>query len=243
MTSTSSRLILIRHGESLWNREQRFTGWADVDLTVEGVAQMQAAAHALCDAGIDIYLAFSSVLRRCIRSQWILLEAMGCIWVPQVLDWRLNERHYGALTGRLKSDAEREYGHTAVQTWRRAYDAAPPAIDAAAAAHVTIDRRYAHLRSDQIPVGESLQQTVARVSSLWQQSISAAFRTNRSVAIVGHGNSLRALIKILEDLSDDEIVSVEVGNGVPIIYELDAKLMPKHKSVLAVPPGSVSEVL
>ncbi|MGJ7505597.1 MULTISPECIES: 2,3-bisphosphoglycerate-dependent phosphoglycerate mutase [unclassified Variovorax] len=243
MTASSSRLILIRHGESLWNREQRFTGWADVDLTAQGVGQMQGAARALSDAGVDIDLAFSSVLRRCIRSQWILLEAMDCIWVPQVLDWQLNERHYGALTGRLKSEAEREYGHAAVQMWRRAYDAAPPPMDIAATAHVTIDRRYADLQSDQIPVGESLRQTVARVRSLWQQSISPAFRTHRSVAVVGHGNSLRALIKILEDLSDDEIVSVEVGNGTPIVYEFDAKLKPKHKLVLAVPPRRTSEIL
>jgi 2,3-bisphosphoglycerate-dependent phosphoglycerate mutase len=234
VTRISSRLILIRHRESLWNREQHFTGWADVDLTAEGVVQMQDAARVLRDAGVDIDLTFSSVLRRCIRSQWILLESMHCIWVPQVLDWRLNERHYGALTGRLMSEAEMEYGHATVQMWRRSYATAPLAIDAAAAAHVAIDRRYAQLRSDQIPVGESLQQTVARVRTLWQQSISTAFRTSRSVAVVGHGNSLRALIKILEDLSNDEIIGVEVGNGTPIVYELD---------VLAVPPRRASEIL
>ena len=239
----STRLILVRHGESQWNRDSRFTGWADVDLTAQGIVQMRGAARALREAGIDFDLAYSSVLHRCIRSLWILLEAMDCTWVPQILDWRLNERHYGALTGRSKSDAELQYGEATVLRWRRSYYAQPPALDAAAAAYITIDRRYAGLAPGDIPVGESLQQTVVRVREVWQQSISIALRANRSVAIIGHGNSLRALIKTVENLSDADIVRVEVDNGVPIVYELDAELQPYCKRVLSVAPRRTSEIL
>ena len=238
-----AQLILVRHGESRWNLEQRFTGWADIDLTAEGEQQMRAAGLALRQAGIALDQTYSSVLRRCIRSQWILLEAMECFWVPQILDWRLNERHYGALTGRDKALAEREYGPAAVLHWRRSYTAQPPAIDAAAAVFVSIDRRYAGLAAGDIPVGESLQQTVARVHDVWHESIAKSLRTGKTVAIVGHGNSLRALIKIVEGLSDAEITGVEVGNGTPLIYEFDATLQLRGKRTLTAAPNQSSEIL
>ncbi len=242
MTGSAS-LILVRHGESQWNREQRFTGWADVDLTDEGIAQMRGAATALHNADLGFDVSYSSVLRRCIRSQWVLLDTMNCMWVPQVLDWRLNERHYGALTGCMKSDAVRVYGEAVVHCWRRSFDAEPPPIDAAAAAHVAIDRRYATVAVSEIPVSESLCQTVGRVRSVWQQSIAPALHAGRRVAVVGHGNGLRALTKIIEGVPDDDIAHVEVGNGVPIIYELDGALKPLRKRVLPMPLGRPSEIL
>ncbi|MES2188171.1 MAG: 2,3-bisphosphoglycerate-dependent phosphoglycerate mutase [Pseudomonadota bacterium] len=239
--------MLIRHGESLWNRDQRFTGWADVDLTDEGVAQMRDAAAVLHDNGITIDVAFSSVLLRCIRSLWTLLDAAHCPWVPQVLDWRLNERHYGALTGQSKPEAEQTHGKAAVRHWRRGYDARPPLLDAAAGAaateNVTIDRRYAGVPPGALPTGESLHDTVVRVRQVWQQSMAPVLHGHTTAVVVGHGNSLRALIKLLEDVSDQDIVGVEVGNASPIVYDLDARLKPVHKRVLAVAARRPSEIL
>ncbi|WP_326539666.1 2,3-bisphosphoglycerate-dependent phosphoglycerate mutase [Pseudorhodoferax sp.] len=216
------QLVLVRHGESEWNRTQRFTGWADVGLTAAGQAQMRAAAVALRQAGIGIDAAFCSVLRRCTASQWILLDTLERTWVPQLADWRLNERHYGGLTGRSKAQAEREHGLAAVQRWRRSYDAVPPPMDARATACVPIDGRYAGLAAAQIPAGESLQQTVARVDQVWRQRIAPMLATHATVAVVGHGNSLRALMKTVECLSDDAIASVEVANAEPVVYAFDA---------------------
>jgi 2,3-bisphosphoglycerate-dependent phosphoglycerate mutase len=238
-----AQLTLLRHGESLWNLEQRFTGWADVDLTPEGIAQMRGAAAALRAAGLEFDLAFTSVLKRCIRSQWVVLDALDCMWLPQVLDWRLNERHYGALTGRRKADAVQAHGEGTVKRWRRSYDAQPPAMDAAAAAWVPIDRRYAALQAGEIPASESLRQTVARVQAAWSDSIAPALRRGQRVLVTGHGNGLRALIKILEGVSDEAIVSVEVPNAAPIVYALDGKLQVLHKRTLPVPDRNASEIL
>jgi 2,3-bisphosphoglycerate-dependent phosphoglycerate mutase len=237
------RLILIRHGESQWNFEQRFTGWADVDLTPDGVQQMRTAALALQQEGIEPDLLYSSVLRRCIRSSWELLDALDRMWLPQILDWRLNERHYGALTGRSKPLAEQEFGVAAVLRWRRSYAGQPPALDAAAAAWVKTDQRYDAVPPHALPASESLEQTVERVRRVWQDSIAPALLTAKTVAIVGHGNSLRALIKIIEGLSDTEIASVEVSNGTPYVYELDAALRAQAKHILAVPLRRASEIL
>lgn len=237
------RLILIRHGESEWNREDRFTGWADVGLTAEGMAQMQGAALALREAGIAVDLAYSSVLGRCVRSLWVLLEALECVWMPQRLDWRLNERHYGGLTGQSKSQAEAAYGAEAVRRWRRSFDAEPPALSDSAQEHIAIDRRYAGVPPERIPTGESLKQTVERVREVWQQSIVPSMQTNRSVAVIGHGNSLRALIKVIEGRADAEIAQLEVGNGTPIVYALTADFEPKDKWILPVRPRRASEIL
>ncbi len=241
-----SRLILVRHGESAWNRDQRFTGWADVDLTAEGVAQMHDAARALVAHGLAIDAAFSSVLLRCTRSLWELLDAADCTWVPRVLDWRLNERHYGALTGRSKPEAELTHGKEAVRRWRRGYDARPPLLDAdadATAQYIPLDGRYADVPPDSLPMGESLHDTVQRVQAVWQDLLAPALRQPQTVVVVGHGNSLRALIKILEGVSDEDIVAVEVGNASPVVYELDAALRPTARHVLAVPPRRASEIL
>lgn len=236
-------LTLVRHGESQWNLEQRFTGWADVDLTPRGIEQMRSAGEALRRQGIELDLAYSSALTRCIRSLWVLLETLGCVWVPQRIDWRLNERHYGALTGCLKTQAEAEFGAAAVQRWRRTYDAQPPALDAASAEYVKLDRRYAGLAAGRIPSSESLRQTVARVSEAWQDSIVPALRMGQSVVIVAHGNSLRALTKLIEGLSDTEIAQVEIGNGEPCIYELDATLKVRGKCILTQATRSGSDIL
>lgn len=241
--AAGAQLTLLRHGESLWNREQRFTGWADVDLTLEGIAQMRGAAAALREARLEFDVAFTSVLKRCIRSQWVVLDALDCLWLPQVLDWRLNERHYGALTGRLKAEAVQAHGEAAVKRWRRSYDAQPPAMDAAAAAWVPIDRRYAALQAGELPASESLRQTVARVQAAWSDSIAPALKAGQRVLVTGHGNGLRALIKILEGVSDEAIVSVEVPNAAPIVYALDGKLRVLHKRTLPVPDRNASEIL
>jgi len=236
-------LVLVRHGESLWNLEQRFTGWADVDLTENGAAQMRDAATALREAGLEFDVAFSSVLRRCIRSQWVLLDALDRMWTPQVLDWRLNERHYGGLTGRLKTEAVKSYGATAVQQWRRSYDAHPPPLDGIAASYVPIDARYAALKPEQIPTSESLRQTVQRVRQVWLDSIAPALGGGQRVVVVGHGNGLRALIKVVENVSDDDIMSVEVPNGSPIVYQLERDLAVSRKRFLRVPERRRSEIL
>lgn len=241
--STFTRLILVRHGESRWNLEQRFTGWADVDLTADGERQMKTAGLALRQAGITLDLVYASVLRRCIRSAWLMLDAMDCMWLPPFLDWRLNERHYGALTGQSKVLAERTYGPAAVTAWRRSYTAQPPPVDAAASAFIRIDRRYAGLSAADLPAGESLQQTAERVQAVWQESIAPALRTGKTVAVIGHGNSLRALIKMVEGISDTGVTDVEVGNGAPIVYELDFALRLQRRHTLPAAPYRSSEIL
>ena len=236
-------LALIRHGESQWNRDNRFTGWADVDLTEEGIAQMRGAAASLQAAGWWFDLAYSSVLRRCIRSQWILMDATDCMWVPLIADWRLNERHYGALTGMEKSQAIQMYGADQVQRWRRSYAAQPPALTGEDSSISWVDRRYEGIPAAELPASESLQQTTARVQRVWERSIAAQLRAGRRVVVMAHGNSLRALVKLLEGVSDAEIASLEMPNAVPWIYELDADLRPVGKRVLEVSPRPVSEIL
>ena len=237
------RLILIRHGQSQWNLENRFTGWADVDLTEEGAQQMRDAAVALCQAGLRFDIAYTSMLRRCIRSQWILLDAMDRMWLPQVCDWRLNERHYGALTGLLKADAERIHGAAKVQQWRRSYEACPPPLMADDHAFARLDERYGALGPSQFPLAESLKQTVERVLPLWEMTLVPILKAGKQVLITAHGNSLRALIKHLDGMADRDVVALEVPNAVPLVYELDQDLVPIHRTWLAVPPRSASGIL
>ena len=241
--SSVSRLVLVRHGESQWNQEGRFTGWADVDLTDVGVLQMHEAAAALKAADITFDVAFTSVLRRCIRSQWILQEAMDCMWVPIIPDWRLNERHYGDLTGQLKDDVVRIHGQDLVNQWRRAYDAAPPPLVELKDSPVQIDRRYRTLLPEQLPSGESLHQTVHRVDGVWRELIAPALRSDQQVLVMAHGNSLRALIKIIEGLSGEDCQSLEVPNAAPLIYELDDALAVRSKTQLTVEPRQSSTIL
>lgn len=240
---TMTQLTLIRHGQSEWNHEDRFTGWADVDLTADGLEQMRLAGRQLVDEDMEFDLAYTSVLRRCIRSQWTLLDAMDCMWLPQRFDWRLNERHYGALTGTLRSEAEAMYGEKAVWQWRRSYNDRPPAMPDGMAIHIERDRRYFDVPFAAIPRTESLRDTVKRVQAVWDDSITVSLRAGKRVLVVAHGNCLRALTKMLENLSDQEIASIEVPNAAPIIYTLDAQLKPARKRILPPTPQLVSGIL
>jgi 2,3-bisphosphoglycerate-dependent phosphoglycerate mutase len=236
------QLILIRHGESEWNRDNRFTGWADVGLTERGRAHMHDAGALLRREGLVADLAFTSLLSRCIRSQWALLEGMGRVWVPTVLDWRLNERHYGALTGLSKAAAIDTYGADAVQRWRRSFDVPPPLGAGEGAGYCVVDERYAHLQPGDIPQGESLAQVVDRVRPVWERGIADALRSQKRVVVTAHGNSLRALMKLIEHIEDSDIVHMEVANAVPIVFELDKELKVVRRFCLgtaATPPSGI----
>jgi 2,3-bisphosphoglycerate-dependent phosphoglycerate mutase len=238
-----SQLILVRHGESLWNRDNRFTGWADVGLTAEGRVHMQVAGRLLRQAGIGIDLGLTSVLSRCILSHAALLEGMGNIWVPTASDWRLNERHYGALTGLSKDAAVDLFGADAVQRWRRSFEIPPPTGGGDGDGYAIIDDRYGGIPPDQIPRGESLLQVVARVRQVWERCIAPALRTNRRVIVTAHGNSIRALMKMIEHIADDEIAFLEVPNAIPLVYELDKALQVVKKSSFGNPVTPRSEIL
>ena len=235
-------LILIRHGESVWNRAQRFTGWADIDLTEVGVAQMQIAGRLLREQGFDVDLAYTSALWRCIRSQSELLNAMERPDVPTIIDWRLNERHYGALTGMSKLAAVQQFGADAVHRWRRSYDAEPPQGQGDAAGHRVTDARRAS-PIDRVSDGESLKQVVDRVRPLWRDSIGPDVRAGKRVGVTGHGNSLRALMKLIENISDADIVSLEIPNAMPVVYELDAALEPVGRFFIGDAASSASQIL
>lgn len=227
-----SKLILVRHGESTWNLENRFTGWVDVDLTATGVQQAQHAGQLLKQAGLHFDLAYTSVLKRAIRTLWHIQDAMDLMWVPVVHSWRINERHYGALSGLNKAQTAAEYGDEQVLQWRRAFDIAPPALEADDPRTAYADPRYVKLSREEIPLTESLKDTIARVLPLWHSSIAPALQGGRTVALVAHGNSIRALIKYLEGISDADIVGLNIPNGVPLVYELDATLAVKDKRYL-----------
>jgi 2,3-bisphosphoglycerate-dependent phosphoglycerate mutase len=238
-----AQLILIRHGESVWNRDNRFTGWADADLTETGLEQMHNAGVLLRKEKLTVNAAYTSLLTRCIRSQWALLEGMARAWVPVACDWRLNERHYGALTGMSKAVAAQTFGAEAVYRWRRSYDAIPPFGDGDGDGYPILDERYDKLPVKEIPLGESLAQVVKRVQPLWDQSITDALRSGKKVVVTGHGNSLRALMKIIEGISDQDIVALEVPNAVPIVYEFDASLHLVGRVTLGTASTASSEIL
>ena len=223
------KLVLIRHGESSWNLENRFTGWADVDLTPTGVEQAQNAGRLLHAAGLDFDVAFTSVLKRATRTLWHCLDEMDRTWLPVVHSWRLNERHYGALQGLNKADMARQYGDAQVLIWRRSYDTPPPALEPTDPRSERGDVRYAGLSGDQVPLTECLKDTVNRVLPFWNESITAAMRAGQRVVVAAHGNSIRAMVKHLDAVSDTDIVGVNIPNGIPLVYELDANLRPvKH---------------
>ena len=220
------KIVLMRHGESTWNLDNRFTGWTDIDLTAKGEAEAKNAGKVLKDAGYTFDLAYTSVLKRAIRTLWLTMEEMDMVWVPVVNDWRLNERHYGALQGLDKAETAARYGDDQVLVWRRSYDTPPPPLapgDERTSAH---DPRYASLPASSIPLTECLKDTVARVMPAWDQEIAPAIRAGRQILISAHGNSLRALIKMLDGISDTDIVSLNIPNGRPLVYELDADLKP-----------------
>ncbi|MEX8191529.1 2,3-diphosphoglycerate-dependent phosphoglycerate mutase [Comamonas guangdongensis] len=220
------KLVLIRHGESTWNLENRFTGWTDVDLTATGVNQAKQAGQLLKAEGYDFDVAYTSVLKRATRTLWHVLDEMDRTWLPVVHSWRLNERHYGGLQGLNKADMAKQYGDAQVLVWRRSYDVPPPALEADDPRSERGDVRYAKLQPEQIPLTECLQDTVARVVPFWTESMAPAIKAGKRVVVAAHGNSIRALIKYLDNIADDAIVGVNIPNGIPLVYELDADLKP-----------------
>jgi 2,3-bisphosphoglycerate-dependent phosphoglycerate mutase len=220
------KLVLLRHGESAWNRENRFTGWTDVDLSAKGVEEARAAGRLLRDGGYRFDLAFTSVLKRAIRTLWISLEELDQMWLPVEKSWRLNERHYGALQGLNKAETAAKYGEQQVLAWRRSYDVPPPELRSDDPRHESKDPRYAGI---EVPRTECLKDTVGRVIPYWSSAIAPAVRAGRRVLLAAHGNSMRALVKHLDGISDQEIVALNIPTGVPLVYELDKDLRPqKH---------------
>ena len=220
------KIVLMRHGESIWNLENRFTGWTDVDLTEKGIAEARHAGTLLANAGFSFDLTYTSVLKRAIRTLWLTLDEMDLMWLPMVHSWRLNERHYGALQGLNKAETAAQYGDEQVLIWRRSFDIPPNALTPDDPRASFNDPRYARLKREEIPLTECLKDTVARVMPIWDESIAPAIRSGKRILISAHGNSLRALIKMLDGVSDTDIVGVNIPNGQPLIYELDANLKP-----------------
>jgi 2,3-bisphosphoglycerate-dependent phosphoglycerate mutase len=225
MTNTYT-LVLLRHGQSTWNLENRFTGWTDVGLTEQGVKEAITAGRLLREKGLTFDLAYTSVLKRAIKTLWIVLEEMELEWIPEIWAWQLNERHYGALQGLNKSEMASKYGEAQVKVWRRSYDIQPPALDWNDERHPRFDRRYASLTKEQLPSCESLKDTVARMLPYWHSTIAPSVKSGQRVLISAHGNSLRALVKYLDKISDQEIPELNIPTGIPLIYELDANLQP-----------------
>ena len=231
-------LVLLRHGESTWNRENRFTGWTDVDLTERGVAEARRAGRQLEEEGLLFDVAYTSVLKRAIRTLWVVLDELDQMWIPVHRSWRLNERHYGALQGLNKAETAQKYGDKQVLEWRRSYDTPPPILDSSDERFPGSDPRYADLNSRDIPRTECLKDTVARFLPYWHETIAPEVRSGKRVIIAGHGNSLRALVKYLDDVSDEDIVSLNIPTGVPLVYELDDSLKPLRSRYL----GDADEV-
>ena len=232
------KLVLIRHGESLWNKENRFTGWTDVGLTAQGEREATAAGRLLIDEGLAFDLAFTSVLKRAIKTLWLVMEEMDLMWIPVQRSWRLNERHYGALQGANKSEATQRFGAEQVQLWRRSYDVPPPAVTKDDPRFPGSDPRYARVPRELLPVTECLKDTIARVLPYWQDTIVPLMRAGERVLIVSHGNSLRALVKYLDEVSDAEIVGLNIPTGIPLLYELDDDLRPRGHRYLGDPEAA-----
>jgi len=223
------KIVFMRHGESTWNLENRFTGWTDVDLTDKGVAEAKTAGRVLKEAGFTFDVAYTSVLKRAIRTLWLAMDEMDMMYLPVKNDWRLNERHYGALQGLDKAETAAKFGDEQVLVWRRSYDTPPPALEKGDERTSFKDPRYASLDESQIPLTECLKDTVARVMPAWDEEIAPAIRAGKKILISAHGNSLRAIIKMLDNISDADIVGLNIPNGQPLVYELDADLKPiKH---------------
>ena len=226
------KLVLIRHGESTWNLQNRFTGWTDVELTPTGIAQAREAGRLLRAQGYDFDLCFTSVLKRATHTLWHCLDELDRTWLPVQHSWRLNERHYGALQGLNKAETAREYGDQQVLVWRRSYDIPPPALAPTDPRCERGDRRYAGLAPSEVPLTECLKDTVARVLPFWNESIAPAIRAGQRVLVAAHGNSIRALVKYLDGISDDDIVGLNIPNGIPLVYELDASMRPLRRAYL-----------
>ncbi|HZU86258.1 MAG TPA: 2,3-diphosphoglycerate-dependent phosphoglycerate mutase [Anaerolineaceae bacterium] len=218
------KLVLVRHGQSTWNLENRFTGWTDVDLSETGVAEAHQAGKLLAAEGFTFDVAITSVLKRAIRTLWIVLDEMQLMWLPVERAWQLNERHYGALQGLNKAEMAEKYGAEQVHVWRRSYATPPPPLDLDDPRHPRFDRRYAGLTAEQIPACESLKLTLDRVLPFWYASIAPRLKAGQKVLIVAHGNSIRALVKYLDNISEDEITELNIPTGIPLVYELDDDL-------------------
>jgi 2,3-bisphosphoglycerate-dependent phosphoglycerate mutase len=229
------RVVLLRHGESVWNKENLFTGWTDVDLSEKGSEEAHEAGRILKEHGYSFDIAYTSVLKRAIRTLWIVLDDMDLMWIPVVRDWRLNERHYGALQGLNKAETAAQYGEQQVKVWRRSYDIQPPALQESDPRYPGHDPRYRGLSKDQLPLTESLKDTVARFLPCWHELIAPTVRSGKRVLISAHGNSLRALVKYLDNIADREIVELNIPTGVPLIYELKDDLQPAKSYYLADP--------
>ena len=225
-------LVLLRHGESDWNRENRFTGWTDVDLSATGLEEAHRAGRTLRDRGFTFDVAYTSLLKRAIRTLWIVLDEMDLMWIPVHRSWRLNERHYGALQGLNKAETAAKHGEVQVKVWRRSYDVPPPALEPLDPRFPGRDRRYADLSEREVPRTESLKDTVARFLPYWQETIAPVVRAGQRVLVAAHGNSLRALVKHLDGISDDDIVGLNIPTGVPLVYELDRDLRPLRNEYL-----------
>ena len=238
MTAAAYELVMMRHGESQWNLENRFTGWVDVDLTPKGIQEAQKAGALLKASGYEFDVCYTSMLKRANRTLWQALDAMDRMWLPVVHSWRLNERHYGALAGLDKSETAAKYGEAQVKIWRRSYDVPPPPLAVGDAGTGAGDPRYAKLKPHELPLTECLKDTVARVEPLWLESIAPALKAGKRLLIAAHGNSLRALIQLLEHLPEDEITELNIPTAQPIVYRFDANLKPLSRSYL----GNADEI-
>jgi 2,3-bisphosphoglycerate-dependent phosphoglycerate mutase len=229
---------LLRHGESTWNKENRFTGWTDVDLSEKGLAEAHEAGKLLREGGFAFDVAYTSVLKRAIRTLWIALDELDQMWIPIYNTWRLNERHYGGLQGLNKAQMAEQFGAEQVHIWRRSYDVPPPALTADDPRYPGLERRYANLTQTELPLTECLKDTVARFLPYWHETIVPALKSGQRVIIAAHGNSLRALVKYLDNIPDDEIVELNIPTGIPLVYELDDNLKPIRHTYLGDPEAA-----
>ena len=234
------KLVLLRHGESTWNKENRFTGWTDVDLSDRGREEARAAGRLLKEGGYTFDVAFTSVLTRAIRTLGIALDELGLVWIPVTKDWRLNERHYGALQGLNKAETAAKHGDVQIKIWRRSYDIPPPALTADDERHPSHDRRYRELDPKVLPLTESLKDTVARFLPYWHETIAPAIRSGKRVVIAAHGNSLRALVKYLDNIPEADIVELNIPTGIPLVYELNDDLTPIRHYYLGDPAAAAA---
>ncbi len=229
----TGKLVLCRHGQSEWNQKNLFTGWTDVDLTGKGEQEAVDAARSLKELDVEFDIAFTSVLKRAIRTLWIMLDELNCMWIPVVRDWRLNERHYGALQGLNKAETAAKYGDDQVHIWRRSYAEPPPAIEASDDRHPSHDKRYDGIAD--LPATESLATTLDRVLPCWNDSIGPELKSGKNVLVSAHGNSLRALVKMLDNVSEEEITQFNIPTGIPLVYELDSDLRPESREFIGDP--------
>jgi 2,3-bisphosphoglycerate-dependent phosphoglycerate mutase len=232
------KVVLLRHGESVWNAENRFTGWTDVDLSEKGRAEAAQAGELLRDAGFVFDVAYTSVLKRAIRTCWMALDTLDLLWIPTIRNWRLNERHYGALQGLNKAETAAKHGEAQIKIWRRSYDTPPPPLTVDDPRYPGKDPRYRDLTPAELPATESLKDTVARFVPYWTSTIAPDVKAGRRVLIAAHGNSLRALVKYLDRISDEDIVELNIPTGIPLVYELDADLRPIRHDYLGDPEAA-----